>query len=96
MLVGKTRAALRYLSENEQNGIFSLVESSGLGTVRAVLQEKHPAARPVQPEALIAVEEDNMPTVHPVLLERITGDTIRSSALRTQGSASPSGIDAAG
>ena len=61
-----------------------------------ILHEKHPVAQPVQPEALIVAEENNMPTIHPVLFERMTGDTIRSSALKTQGSDGLSGIDAAG
>ena len=96
MLEGKTRAALRYLSENEQHGVLSLDEPCGSRTVRDILHEKHRVAQPVQPEALIVAEENNMPTIHPVLFERITRDTIRSSALRTEGSAGPSGIDAAG
>ena len=41
MLEGKTRAALRYLSENEHQGLLSLDESYGSGTVRDALQEKH-------------------------------------------------------
>ncbi len=96
MLEGKTRAALRYLSENERHGLLSLDESCGSGTVRDILQEKHPAARPIHHDALLSLEDITTTCVHPVLFERITGDTVRSSALRTQGSAGPSGIDAAG
>ena len=96
MLESKKHAALWYLSENEQHGLLSLDDSYGSGTVLDILQEKHPSARPVQPDALLSVDNTCTPSVHPVLFERITGDTIHYSALRTQGSAGPSGIDVAG
>ena len=64
-------------------------ESYGSGTVQDALQEKHPAARPVQPEVLLSPDDVDTPNVHPVLFERITGDAIRSSALRTQGLTGP-------
>ena len=96
VFTGKIRAAIRYLSENERGGLLSLEDCCGSQTVRDVLNDKHPSARPVEPEALLTLDDVTSQPVHPVFFDQITGDAIRSSALRTQGSAGPSGIDAAG
>ena len=55
----------------------------------------HPEPHQIQPEALVSSTADP-PEVHPVLFEQLTGQSIRNAALTTQGSAGPSGIDAAG
>ena len=97
VLTGRIHAAIRYLSENERsNGVLPLDELCGTQTVRQVLGEKHPSARTVNPQAVLSPGEVNSVEVHPVLFDQITGDSIRASAMRTQGSAGPSGVDAAG
>ena len=96
MLEGKTRAALRYLSDNQRHGLLDLDQLCGEKTVQEVLQEKHPAAGPVQRDALVLNGDIETPPFHSVLFDKINADAVRSSALRTQGSAGPSGIDAAG
>ena len=91
---GKINAALRYLSDNFQGGVLSLNHAEPDGpTVREILREKHPSPREVNGEALLT---GNVTSVHPVLFESITGDAICAAALRTQGAAGPSGVDAAG
>ena len=60
-----------------------------------MLLAKHPAAREVQLEALVTPSDDP-PTIHPIIFAKITGKTVKSAALPTQGVAGPSGIDAAG
>ena len=60
-----------------------------------VLRDKHPAASELHADALVTTTE-KPPFTHPVLFECFTGFSIRSAALRTQGAAGPSGIDAAG
>lgn len=95
---GKIHSALRYISENQSKGVLQLneiTERNGSKTVFDVLLDKHPPAREVDVEALVTTT-DEAPEVHPVLFERLTGSAIRTSALRTQGAAGPSGIDAAG
>ena len=97
VMEGKMNTALRYLSDNYQGGLLSLderLEPSGQ-TVREILGEKHPSPREVNTEALLSTE-DVSSNVHPVLFESITGDSIRTAALRTQDAAGPSGVDAAG
>ena len=101
VFAGKIHAALRYLSDNQGNGILSLDEVSGPDDqkVRDLLREKHPPPGEVYREAVLTAENEHFqhpPPVHDVLFESITGDTIRAAALRTQGSAGPSGVDSAG
>jgi len=97
MSQGKVNAALRLLSDREDNGVLSLNETitEEGPTVRNILKEKHPNAQPLHQQAVVSSEEAN-PEVHPVLFERITGATIRSVALQLSGSAGPSGVDAEG
>ena len=64
-------------------------------TVRDVLNEKHPAAKDVNSDYLLA-ESDGPPAPHPVVLDCLTGSTIKAAALRTFGGAGPSGVDAVG
>ena len=95
---GKIHSALRFLSENQGNGILDLNQPSTDGTQRTVgdvLREKHPPAREAAPEALITTT-DEPPLTHPVVFDGLTGSSIRSAALRTKGSAGPSHVDAAG
>lgn len=99
MFEGKVRAALRFLSDSDSGGVLSLddyVDESGQMTAREVLREKHPPARELHAEALIAPSNDHPPSVHPVYYECITGASIRAAAMRTQGAAGPSGVDAVG
>ena len=46
-------------------------------------------------DALVTTFEEP-PETHPILFELLTGSLIRACALRTQGGAGPSGVDAAG
>ena len=96
IMQGKVNSALRYLSDNQDVGLLSLDEQVGGESVRNILRAKHPTPREVQAEALIGPNVLTEPDVHPILFERITGETIRAAALRAKGSAGPSGVDAAG
>ena len=95
---GKIHSALRYLSDNHGGGVLFLDERPDPASdrsVRDVLREKHPEKREASLDALVTNSE-LPPEVHPVLFEPLTAASIRSAALRTAGSAGPSGIDAAG
>ena len=59
-----------------------------------ILRSKHPHAQSVSPAALPEGSADP-PEVHPVF-DQITGASIHRAALRTKGTAGPSGIDAHG
>ena len=92
---GRIRSALRFLSDNHA-GVLNLDDNVDENhTVLDVLRDKHPPARPLQAEALVTSSYDP-PDVHPVLFERLTGPSVRAAALRGQGAAGPSGVDAAG
>ena len=100
MLLGKVKAALRWLSPGTVSGNAMLPLDKEIGpgrTVRDVLLEKHPEAQPLCPEAIISREaaQSVSKPFHPALFERITGDLVRTTALRTEGAAGPFGLDAA-
>ena len=92
---GKIKSALRFLSDNHKGGVLGLDDIIDDHTVLEILHSKHPEARQMQDEALVTTLEDP-PEIHHVLFERLTGASIRTAALRSQGAAGPSGIDAVG
>ena len=98
---GKTKSALRLLSDKGKGGVLhvkdhvhSMNDPNGCPqTVLDVRKTKHPHARPASSVALIkGADEPLLP--HPVIYERIDASSIRSAALRTNGAAGPSGLDA--
>ena len=96
MMEGKVRAALRLLTKQMESGPLCLdeVTEDGSGkTVRETLEEKHPEANPVQPEAILN-ENLTSEDFHPIIFDSITAEVIRNSALHTEGAAGPSGLDA--
>ena len=95
MFRGKVRAAMRLISDQSSAGVLNLDEEIDGTSVRDILKEKHPQPQVPRPSALL-LPVTNGSDIHPVLFDRITGDLIRSTALRVQGSAGPSGMDAAG
>ena len=69
MFEGKTKAAIRLLTEEAKSGLLHLSDQVDTNrTVRDVLIDKHPSGHPAHPESLI---EDDPPGVHPVLFESI-------------------------
>ena len=84
------------MSDNDNHGLLSLDELCGENSVRNVLVEKHPDARPLHEDALVKNKIMDPPTVHPIQFEQISADKVRAAALRIKGSAGPSGVDADG
>ena len=66
-------------------------------TVREILLKKHPPKQFPKRSALITAEPPNSDRIstHQILYDRIDGELIRSTALRMDGAAGPSGLDAA-
>ena len=94
MFQGKTKAALRLLSDQNKGGLLHLDDLvDGKGSVREVLTAKHPPSQPAHPDTII---NDDPKEVHPVLFESLDATAIKSAALHTSGAAGPSGIDALG
>ena len=102
MFQGKTKSALRLITEQKRGDILHLdnvIDSCGTSdnplTVREALLAKHPAGQPVSVDTLINSSTEP-PDVHPVLFESIDAAAIKKAALHTDGAAGPSGIDARG
>lgn len=64
-------------------------------TVQDILIDKHPPGQPARPEPLLHPPSPALET-HPVLFEQLDGEMIRSAAIQSKGSASPSGVDSQG
>ena len=85
MFQGKTKAALRLLSEQSRGGVLHLddpIETcDGQRKVRDIFPDKHPPGQPAHRDAVIGeVPLD----VHPVLFESLDAAMVRSSALHTR------------
>ena len=101
MMEGKVRAALRLIADNDGGGplyLDSLVAYNSSTTipetVREVLLQKHPTKQPPTQTSIITPDT---PLVEPhlILFDKIDGQLIRSTVLRMDGAAGPSGLDAA-
>ena len=96
---GKTKAAVRLLSNSSSGEVISLHKRPGGSrkTVFDIPQEKHPDAKGVLPNA---VASDPTPSqAEPwnlVQFDHLNGSMIRTAALKPQRGAGPSGIDAKG
>ena len=98
MMEGKVRAALRLISKSSSNDVLHLDSYSDpdnlTETVRETLLKKHPNQQPYKRSSIVTpTTPTNEP--HPIFFDMIDGHLIRSTALRTEGSAGPSRLDAA-
>jgi hypothetical protein len=60
------------------------------------LKMKHPARQPAIQSALVESNSFNHDPAHFILFDQLDGQLIRETALKTDGAAGPSGLDAAG
>ena len=88
MQKGNINSAIKLLTDNMQNGILPL-DNSTLDS----LQIKHPTAKQAMKEALL---DDTPLSVHQIKFENIDGEAVRKAALRTKGGSGPSGMDGEG
>jgi hypothetical protein len=96
MMNGKVKTALKMLSSQIKAGVLNLEDTiqqqQHTTTVRQVLKEKHPKPSEICVDAIVPPTESN--TALHIIFESINADEIRKSALKTEGSAGPSGADA--
>ena len=97
MKKGKVRAALQRLSKQSGNAILKMDDvietSSGNSTVRQMLRVKHPHPQSVSTETILPSGEDDLNLLQ-IVFDSITTEVIKDSALKTEGAAGPSGVDA--
>ncbi len=101
MMEGRVRAALQLIAEDSNGGPLQLdsqIGSDGLNTtpetVREILLKKHPPKQSPKQSSIITPDAPIVEP-HPVLFDKIDGLLIRSTALRMDGAAGPSGLDTA-
>ena len=96
MFEGKTHAALDLLTNSSKGSVLHLDQPANPNdpdskSVREVLVSKHP---PAQTASLDPSLQGSPPEFHPIIFDSIDASLIRSTALRTSGTAGPSGLDA--
>ena len=105
MLQGKVHQAFRLISNAKKGGVLSLnaslcsTDDNGNAywkTTKDVLLEKHPEGKVPVPESLLCEQQADETCFDPIIFERITGESIKQAAMRTNGAAGPSGVDAYG
>ena len=98
---GKVRAALRLIDDDKCGGplhlnhqIIPTDSRAPPESVCEILLKKHPPKQQPKPSSIIMPD---LPTEepHPVIYDGINGQLIQRTTLRTDGSAGPSGLDAA-
>ena len=95
MGVGNVKAALRMITEKVNTGSLLLDSLQPDGRMaKEHLLEKHTPRQQVKGTTICQDEPETEP--HPVIFDGIDGVLIRSTVLKTTGSAGPSGLDAAG
>ena len=98
MYDGRTKEVLETLKGKERDGVLQMNDQVPSATgenqyVRDVLKEKLPESQPCDLDSLL---NDEIPPSHSVVFDRIDGNLIRTTALRSSRcmSAGPSGLDA--
>ena len=95
MGMGNVNAALRLITEDTNTGSLALDTLQPDGrTVKEHLLYKHPPRK--QPHHSTICQDKSEPDPHPVIFEGIDDVLIRTIVQKTNGSAGPSGLDAAG
>ena len=85
---GNINGAIKLLTNNMQNGVFSLNEKT-----LELLRQKHPKASPATEGVLLT---DDIQKIHPIKFENLTEESVKKAALKTKGGSGPSAMDAEG
>ena len=85
---GNINGAIKLLTNNMQNGVFSLNEKT-----LELLRQKHPKASPATESVLLT---EDVEKVHLIKFENITEESVRKAALKTKVGSSLSAMDAEG
>eukprot|EP00117_Sycon_ciliatum_P025674 scpid101616/ scgid21259/ len=93
MTSGKLKSALRMVDGDELGAVLRLDNEIDGETVCDLLKGKHPEAASIKPGSVL-VPDGVTQLPHPILLAAITRDNIRRFALKVEGAAGPSGVDA--
>ena len=93
MSSGKISNALRCLDESQKGKVLSLQERVGNKTVMQILQEKHPKPM-TSKDSYVTNKNDHTLEHHHSIFDKINASTVRKTAMVTQGSHGPSGVDA--
>lgn len=100
MMNGKVKSALRLVScPSDKGELLSLNQPSDphhpeLGSVRETLLSKHPPPGHVNPSTILLDDSNPIQYPHSIVFDNLTGSLVRKMALKCQGAAGPSGLNA--
>ena len=90
---GKISNAIRVLSNEHKGGVLAPTDLIDGRPVLEILQDKHPERQPLEPNCIQSEHPCTLP-YHPAFFDKISARLVRKHAMKTHGSAGPSGLDA--
>ena len=90
---GKISNAIRVLSDEHKGGVLAPTDLIDGRPVLEILRDKHPEGQPLEPSCIQSEHPRTLP-YHPAVFDKISARLVRKHAMKTHGSAGPSGLDA--
>ena len=90
---GKISNAFRVLSDEHKGGVLAPTDLIDGRPVLEILRDKHPEGQPLEHNCIQSEHPRALP-YHPAVFDKISARLVRKHAMKTHGSAGPSGLDA--
>ena len=92
-LVVRSVIAIRVLLDEHKGGVLAPTDLIDGRPVLEILRDKHPEGQPLEPNSIQRQHPRTLP-YHPAVFDNISARLVRKHAMKTHGSAGPSGLDA--
>ena len=90
---GKISNAIRILSDEHKGGVLAPNDLIDGRPVLETLRDKHTEGQPLEPNCIQSEHPRTLP-YQPAVFDKISARLVRKHAMKTHGSAGPSGLDA--
>ena len=90
---GKISNAIRVLLDENKGGVLAPTNLIDCRPVLEILRDKHPEGQPLEPNCIQSQHPRTLP-YHPDVFDKISARLVQKHAIKTHGSAGPSGLDA--
>ena len=89
---GKISNAIRVLSDGHKGGVLAPTNLIDSRSVLEILRDNHPEWQPLEPNCIQSKHPRTLP-YHPPFFDKISARLVQKHAMKTHGSAGPSGLD---
>ena len=89
---GKVCNAIRVLSDEHKDGVLTPTNLIDGRPVLEILRDKHPEEQPLEPNCIQSQHPRSL-TYHPAVYDKISDRLVQKHAMKTHGTAGPSGLD---